>query len=196
MRLLGTARSRPPQAPDHPGERRTPARFLADAGAATAVEFALVATPLLFLIGAIFELAILFLAAQVLDSATTDAGRLIRTGQFKTVAPTQAAFKTEVCNRLYLLFDCANVAVEAKTYTNFAGITDLSSMTAYKDTNGNFDTTKVTTYQPGSGSSIVVVRVFYPYPVLFKNLLWDETRAPGGKVLLTGVAAFRNEPFP
>ncbi|NLH82949.1 MAG: pilus assembly protein, partial [Phyllobacteriaceae bacterium] len=162
----------------------------------TAVEFALVAAPFLFLMGAIFELAILFLAGQVLDTATADAARLIRTGQAQQAAMTAAQFKTQVCNRLYVLFDCNNVYVESKVYSSFGSIGSLSNYSAYRDTSGNFDPTKVTSYQPGNGSAIVVVRVFYNYPVLFKKMLWDETSAPGGKILITGVAAFRNEPFP
>lgn len=163
---------------------------------AAAVEFALIAAPFMFLLGAIFELAILFLATQILDSATAEAARLIRTGQAQQLKYTSDLFKAEVCNRLYALFDCNNVYVESKVYSNFATIGDLTSMTSYVDSSGNFDPTKVTKYEPGSGSQIVVVRTFYAYPVVFKNLLWDETSAPGGKILMTGVAVFRNEPFP
>ncbi len=171
-------------------------RLLREDRAATAVEFALIAAPFLFLMGAIFELAILFLASQVLDTATTDAARLIRTGQAQQAAMSAAQFKAEVCKRLYVLFDCNKVYVESKVYANFKTIGSLSNYSAYRDSSGNFDPTKVTAYQPGNGSAIVVVRVFYSYPVLFKNLLWDQTSAPGGTVLMTGVAAFRNEPFP
>lgn len=182
------------RAPSFVGARL--ARLWREEHAATAVEFALVATPFLFLMGAIFELAILFLAGQVLDTATADAARLIRTGQAQQAAMTATQFKTQVCNRLYVLFDCNNVYVESKVYSSFGSIGSLSNYTAYRDADGNFDPTKVTSYQPGNGSAIVVVRVFYNYPVLFKKMLWDETSTPGGKILITGVAAFRNEPFP
>lgn len=171
-------------------------RLWGERRAAAAVEFALIAAPFMFLLGAIFELAILFLATQILDSATAEAARLIRTGQAQQSSYTASQFKTEVCNRLYALFECNDVYVEAKVYSNFAAIGDLTSMTSYVDADGNFDPTKVTSYVPGSGSQIVVVRAFYAYPVVFKNLLWDETSAPGGKILMTGVAVFRNEPFP
>lgn len=179
-----------------PGRGGRLARLWREERAATAVEFALVAAPFLFLMGAIFELAILFLAGQVLDTATADAARLIRTGQAQQAAMTATQFKNEVCKRLYVLFDCNNVYVESKVYSTFGSIGSLANYSAYKDSSGNFDPTKVTSYQPGNGSAIVVVRVFYNYPVIFKTLLWDETSAPGGKVLITGVAAFRNEPFP
>ncbi len=171
-------------------------RFARAETGAAAVEFAMIAAPFIFLLCAIFELAIMFLAGQLLDTATNDTARLIRTGQASTTVPSASAFATQVCNRLYVLFDCSQLAVESKTYANFSAVGDLSSTAAYKDADGNFDQTKVTSYQTGNGSCIVVVRVFYPYPVFFKSLLWDAASVPGGKVLMTGVAAFRNEPFP
>lgn len=190
-------RRRAPAADPSKGRRsRIVSRLWQDVRAATAVEFALIATPFLFLLGAIFELAILFLANQILDSATAEAGRLIRTGQAQQESYSAAQFKTEICNRLYGLFDCDAVLVEAKVYSDFASIGDLKSISSYTDSDGNLDSSKVTSYQPGKGSEIVVVRSFYAYPVVFKNLLWDETSAPGGKIIMSGVAVFRNEPFP
>lgn len=185
------ARHRPPA---HPGVSLR--HLWGDVRAAAAVEFAIVATPFMMLLAAIFELALLFLASQVLDTATAEAGRLIRTGQAQQNSLTAGAFKTQICNKLYGLFDCNVLYVQSTVYSNFAAIGDLSTFSSYKDVNGNFDPTKVGGYNPGSGSDIVVVRAFYAYPVFFKNLLWDETTAPGGKVLLAGTAVFRNEPFP
>lgn len=178
------------------GVRTLARRLRDDTRAAAAVEFALVATPFLMLMGAIFELALLFLASQVLDTATTEAGRLIRTGQAQQNSLSATAFKTQICNNLYGLFDCGSLYVESTVYSSFSAIGDLSSYSSFKDKDGNFDPTKVGGYDPGSGSDIVVVRAFYAYPVIFKNLLWDETTAPGGKVLMAGTAVFRNEPFP
>lgn len=171
-------------------------RFVADASAATAVEFAIIAAPFLALLAAIFEMAIVFLAAQILDTATADAARLIRTGQAQQAHTTADQFKTQVCNRLYVLFDCTKVSVESTVYSNFAAIGSLTGLSTYKDANGNFDPTKVTSYQIGNGSEIVVVRVFYAYPVLFKSLGFDLATTADGKLLMTGVAVFRNEPFP
>lgn len=171
-------------------------RFTRATDGSTAVEFAMIAAPFVFLLCAIFELAIMFLASQLLDTATNDTARLIRTGQASTSVSSASAFATQVCNRLYVLFDCSKLAVESKTYANFAAVGDLSSTSVYNDASGNFDPTKVTSYQTGGGSCIVVVRVFYPYPVFFKTLLWDASSAPNGKIMMVGVAAFRNEPFP
>lgn len=171
-------------------------RFLGDTRAATAVEFAIIAAPFMALLGAILEMAIVFLAAQVLDTATAEAARLIRTGQAQQSSMTATQFKQQVCDRLYVLFDCNQVYVESTVYSNFGSIGSLNSYSAYKDADGNFDPTKVGAYHTGNGSQIVVVRVFYAYPVVFKTLGLDLANTADGKLLMTGVAVFRNEPFP
>ena len=167
-------------------------RFRDDTRGATAVEFAIIALPFLALMGAILESAIVFLASQVLDTATSDAARLIRTGQAQQSSYTASQFKTEVCNRLYVLFTCSKVAVESTVYANFSAI----SSTPPLDASGNFDPTKVTNFQMGAASQIVVVRVYYAYPLFFNKLGFNLANTANGSRLLAGVAAFRNEPFP
>ncbi len=178
------------------GWRATMRRLLRDTRAATAVEFAIIAAPFLALIGAIMEMAVVFLASQVLDSATADAARLIRTGQAQQQSMNASQFKAQVCDRLYVLFDCNKVYVESTVYSQFSSIGNLNTYSAFKDADGNFDPTKVGSYHTGNGSDIVVVRVFYAYPVIFKNLGLDLANTADGKLLMTGVAVFRNEPFP
>ena len=56
-------------------------RFTRHQKGAAAVEFALVATPFLALLFAIIESALVFFAGQMLESAASDAGRMIMTGQ-------------------------------------------------------------------------------------------------------------------
>ncbi|WP_333825810.1 TadE/TadG family type IV pilus assembly protein [Pinisolibacter sp.] len=166
-------------------------RIVTDRGAATAVEFGILALPFLALVGAIFESALCFLAGQILDTAVADAGRLIRTGQAQASGYDEAAFKTQVCNRLYVLFNCANLTIDAKIYTNFTSANTSMPIDADK----NFDTSGFT-FQMGGSSQIVVVRAFYPYPLYFNKLGLDLANLANGTRLLSGVSTFRNEPFP
>ena len=158
---------------------------------AAAVEFALVALPFLGLTFAILETALVFFAGQTLESAVTDAGRLIMTGQAQTAGFSQADFKTQVCNRLAGgLFDCSNgVYVDVKTYTSFAAVNTASPIV-----NGNFDPTKVA-YNPGAQGSIVVVTLYYQWPI-YVSLLGDNlANLNGGSRLLVATSVFRNEPY-
>jgi Flp pilus assembly protein TadG len=166
-------------------------RFARDRRGSAAVEFAIVALPFLALLGAIFESAIVFLAGQVLDTAVTDAARLIRTGQAQAAGYNSTSFATQVCNRLYVLFDCSGLSIDSKVYSSFSSITT----TAPIDSNKNFSTSGFV-FQMGGSSEIVVVRVFYQFPVNFNYLGLNLANLANGKRLLSGTAAFRNEPFP
>jgi Flp pilus assembly protein TadG len=163
-------------------------RFARRQDGAAAVEFGLVAAPFFALMFAIIETALIFFAGQALETAVADSSRLIMTGQAQQQGFSQAAFKNSVCARIYGLFDCANgVSVDVKTFSNFANV----SMPSPIDENGNF--VDNFTYQPGGAGDIVVVRLFYQWPV-FVSLLGLNNMA-NGKRLLIATAAFRNEPF-
>lgn len=153
---------------------------------AAAVEFGMVAAPFLLLVFAILETAIVFFAGQTLETAVADSSRLIMTGQAQQKNFNQTAFKSAVCSRIFGLFDCTNgVFVDVKTYTNFASV----DLTPPLDANGNFQVNQ--TYQPGGPGDIVVVRLFYQWPI-YVSLLQNMS---GHKRLLVATAAFRNEPF-
>jgi len=155
-----------------------------------AVEFGLIAAPFLALIFAIMETAIVFFAGQALETAVADSSRLIMTGQAQTQGMTQEQFKDAVCAKIYGLFDCKNgVSVDVKTFTTFQSV----SMPSPVDANGNFQNNF--SYQPGAACEIVVVRLFYQYPVYVSLLGFNLSNISGGKRLLAATAAFRNEPF-
>ena len=166
-------------------------RILRDRNAATAVEFGILALPFLALVGAIFESALCFLAGQILDTAVADAGRLIRTGQAQAASYSQTTFKTEVCNRLYVLFDCSGLNIDSKVYTNFTSANTSMPI----DSNKNFDSSGFT-FQMGGSTEIVVVRAFYQFPLYFNKMGLDLSNLANGTRLLSGVSTFRNEPFP
>ena len=151
-----------------------------------AVEFGMVALPFLLLVFAIMETSMVFFASQTLETAVVDSSRLIMTGQAQSKGFNQAAFKEAVCARIYGLFDCQNgIQVDVKTYTNFAGL----DLTPPLDAEGKLQAS--TTYQPGGPSDIVVVRLYYQWPIYVSVL----QNMAGNNRLLIATAAFRNEPF-
>ena len=60
---------------------RMPWQFLRDDGGSVAVEMAIVGPPFILLMLTIVEMALTIVAQSVLDGATRDAARLLRTGQ-------------------------------------------------------------------------------------------------------------------
>jgi Flp pilus assembly protein TadG len=169
-----------------------PARRFARAQNGTAaVEFALVAAPFLALVFAILETALVFFASQTLESAATDTGRLIMTGQAQNAVYSKDDFKTAVCDRLAGgLFDCSNgVNVDVKTYTSFTSISATPPIT-----NGQLDTSNMT-YTPGVAGDIVVVRLYYQWPIYVSMFSDNLSNLTGNKRLLVATSVFRNEPF-
>ena len=167
-------------------------RFRRNRRGSAAVEFALVAPVFFALLFAIIETAIVFFAGQVLETVTQDSARMILTGQAQTAAYTQADFKrVVVCGPLInVLFDCTNgIYVDVQSYSAFSNVTITDPIDAGKNFVNNMK------YCPGNAGDIVVVRLFYQWPLFVTGLGYNIANLSGSKRLLTGTAAFRNEPF-
>jgi Flp pilus assembly protein TadG len=164
-------------------------RFRRNRRGSAAVEFALVAPVFFALLFAIIETAIVFFASQVLETITQNSARMILTGQAQTAAYTQAQFQTYVCSQIPALFTCANVYVDVESYSAFTGVTINSQI----DTSKNFVNNMQ--YNPGGPGDIVVVRLFYQWPLFVTGLGYNISNLAGSKRLLVATAAFRNEPY-
>jgi Flp pilus assembly protein TadG len=157
---------------------------------AAAVEFALVATPFFALIFAIMETALVFFAGQTLEAAASDSARLIMTGQAQAGGYDNAAgFKQKVCANASGLFDCNKIQVDVKKYTSFGSYTQTSPVT-----DGELDTTKIN-YESSAAGDIVVVTLYYEWPVYVSLLGNNLSNLNGNNRLLVATAVFRNEPF-
>lgn len=166
-------------------------RFARAQNGTAAVEFALVAVPFLALLFAILETALVFFAGQTLEFAAADSARLILTGQAQTAGYSQNDFKQAVCDRLSGgMFDCTNgVYVDVKSYSSFSAINSAPPVT-----NGQLDTSNMT-YDAGQPGSIVVVRLYYQWPINVSLLGDNLSNLSGNKRLLVATAVFRNEPY-
>jgi Flp pilus assembly protein TadG len=157
---------------------------------AAALEFALIAAPFLALIFAILETAMVFFAGQSLEAAVAASARLIMTGQAQNAGYTATNFKTQVCNQIVGLFDCANkLYVNVQNFSNFA-----SSSTTPPYNNGQLDTSKMQ-YAPGGPGDIVVVSLYYQWPIYVSLLSNNLANQSGNNRLLIATSAFRNEPY-
>jgi Flp pilus assembly protein TadG len=168
-------------------------RFRRNRRGSAAIEFALVAPVFFALLFAILETALVFFAGQVLETVTQDSARQIMTGQAQMANYSKEQFKANVvCPTQALarvLFNCDNLFIEAKSYPTFPDIT----VTEPIDSSKNF--VPPSSYCPGSGGDIVVVRMFYQWPLFVTGLGYNISNLAGSKRLLSATAAFRNEPF-
>jgi len=170
--------------------RKALRRFRRNRRGSAAVEFALVAPVFFALLFAIIETAIVFFAGQVLETVTQDSARMIMTGQAQTGGYSQSQFKDYVCGRINVLFDCVNgIYVDVQSYPAFTNVSISDPIDGAK----NFVPTMQ--YSPGGPGDIVVVRLFYQWPLFVTGLGYDISNLSGSKRLLAATAAFRNEPY-
>lgn len=172
-----------------PRFRRRAANFAADGRGATAVEFALVAAPFFALLIAILETCLVFLAQEVLQTATTQAARLIMTGQAQSQSLSAAQYKQQVCNDAAVLFSCSGIYVNVQTFSSFSSMQQLNPVQGGKFNSGGMN------YSMGGPGDIVLVQVFYQWPVILGPLGFNLANMNGNNRLLTATAVFRNEPY-
>lgn len=177
-------------------------RFRCNRRGSAAIEFALIA-PLFFgLLFAILETAVIFFAAQVLETGTQDSARLLYTNRAQNAGMNQTQFETDLCNRVNVLFSCSpsssgspGVVIVVKSYA--AGTTIPAADLASPIAGGAF-TGRSAYVSPNSGDT-VLVRTFYQWPLIVTGLGYNIANLFGSggsnsKRLLAASAAFRVEP--
>jgi Flp pilus assembly protein TadG len=156
------------------------------------VEFAIVALPFFALLFGVIELGFLFLVATMLDNATADAARQIRTGELQTAGGgTAASFAGLICADLSWLPSCSsNLSVNVQTFSSFSSMTPTNPVT-----NGVLANQNTMSFNPGGASQIVLIQSFYRWQLFVPALDTPATPINGGAALVTATAAFRNEPY-
>jgi Flp pilus assembly protein TadG len=169
-------------------------RFLRARGGAVAVEFAFVAFPFVLLLFGLLELALVFIVSMTLETATGDAARMIRTGEFQTSGATgKSDFQKLVCDRMmWLQSGCAGrLTVDVQTFA----VDDFKSMSDSGVQDPENFNKGATCFSPGGPADVVMVRTYFEWP-LFTPLLNDALVNMGdGKRLISAFASFRNEPY-
>jgi Flp pilus assembly protein TadG len=170
--------------------RKALRRFRRNRRGSAAVEFAMVAPVFFALLFAIIETAIVFFASQVLETVTQDSARMIMTGQAQTSSYSQSDFQNYVCGKVTVLFDCmGGISIDVQSYSGFSSVTITDPIDAGK----NF--VPPNRYNPGGPGDIVVVRLFYQWPLFVTGFGYNISNLTGSKRLLSATAAFRNEPY-
>ena len=165
-------------------------RFRRNHKGSAAVEFALVAPMFFALLFAIIESGIQFLAYQVLETINQESARQILTGQAQKSSWSQSQFANYVCSQVPALFTCSRIYIDVQSYSTFASAINVGCPI---DGSGNFNTTMQ--YNPGVAGNIVVVRLFYEWPLFVTRLGYNPSNLAVGNRLLCSTAAFKNEPY-
>lgn len=173
--------------------RRRLQRFAGNQVGTTAVEFAIVAAPFMFMMMALFEVALLYLTQASLDFAVAEAQRLVRTGQAQTQALSQTQVYTRICDRMraYMPVTCANnLFVDIDSFPDFGSVGNLNPLNAA----GEIDQARIG-FAPGTANQVVLVRAYFEAEILTPGFRQVYANLPSGKRLLSSTALFRTEPY-
>jgi Flp pilus assembly protein TadG len=156
------------------------------------VEFAMLAAPLIALLLASTQTAIIFFFDEALQSATQKAGRQLMTGSAQNANLTPTQFKAAVCAYLPGMFDCSKLMVDVQSATSFPNINTGAMSLTY---NAQHQVTTSFSYSPGGPGDIVIMRVMYSWPVVGGPLGLNLSNQPDGSHLMLATAVFKNEPY-
>lgn len=175
------------------------------------LEFALVATPLFFLLFAVVELGLIFVANTCLRNATMQLARQVRVGSI--VLPgasvttgtgnqmSLSSFKTAICGNIPLLPQAtclSQLQVDVRKQSTFSGQSAPNPVSGTGFSSTNF------CFYSGASSDVVSMHVYLVWPVttpVILNALAQITSltttggtTTGNFFVLTSNEVFKNEP--
>lgn len=166
--------------------------FRGHRGGAAAVEFTAIAPLFLGFLFAILETGTLFLRATAIEAGVEEAKRLTMTGQVASsgnATAQESAFRAAFCNQVSWIIPCDQVRFDVRAFTTF-GVSAMPNPVS----NGVFNAAGLQ-FNPGQPCQIVVIRAYYEAKGLTALIRNDVAKLKNGNVLLSGSAAFKNEPF-
>src|SRR5574337_402465 len=105
--------------------------FVTSEGGVATMEFAFIALPFFSIFIAIFQIGIIFLAANELETAVEKAARQLLTGAAQQASMTQSQFITSVCANLPVLFTCSGIMVDLQTVSAFSSAVTTPPVLTY-----------------------------------------------------------------
>ncbi len=164
--------------------------YIQKSDGATAIELAFVAAPLLYFLLGIIEIALMFTTSIVLEGATSDASRLIRTGQAQQSGDAQAMFEDALCDAVSVLADCSEIEYEVVAIEDGFGGAGGNSPTFNED--GSFESQG---FDAGGVSDVILIRVIYQY-ALKTPILAQFFSDPGSDTrLMMSTIVLQTEPY-
>lgn len=125
----------------------------------TAVEFALVALPMFTMIMGILELSMFFASGNILEGASQEAGRRIRTGQVQAAGDPEQAFKDFLCANVSTIIKCEDIQYEV-IHVADDSFGSAENMEPQFDEDGNL---VPGSFDVGNSSDVILIRAHYKW---------------------------------
>jgi Flp pilus assembly protein TadG len=165
-----------------------------DESGATAIEFALVATPFLMLLFGIIAVGLYFFTTFSLENAVEAASRPIRTGEWQTMtpAPTRDSFKQQVCSLVPAYVDCdGKLRINVQSYN----VGDAIVAPACVDAGGALVPSASTPYAVGAANQIMLVTACLQWKLAGEIPFLQLGSMADGSALIQASTTFKVEPF-
>jgi Flp pilus assembly protein TadG len=170
---------------------RKPKGLFKDDSGVVAIEFAMLSVPFIILLMGIVECSVLYGSGIVLEGASAEAGRLIRTGQAQDSADPEALFKEKLCEQVADIIPCDEIQYEViKMGASFANFDDFAP---HFDADGNFVPQG---FDAGGSNDVILIRSVYQYTYLvpFIAAIMNGGES-ASRVMLMSTTVIKNEPF-
>ena len=151
------------------------------------IEFALVTPLFVLLIVGTLEVSVMFFTSSVIEGATVEAARQIRTGQVQESGDPMTTFQNQLCDSLFNVIDCSKVKFNVQTFSSFGEV----SMPIEIDEDGEIVNNG---FSPGDSGAVTVVRSLYRWKFM-TPLISNLMPAGLGGHLIVSTVAFQNEPY-
>jgi Flp pilus assembly pilin Flp len=133
--------------------------WLKNSDGATAVEFALVGVPFIFMVVGIIEMALMFTTQSLLEASTAEAARQVRIGAVQQ-GGGEDLFKQELCDFASVFISCEDLQYQVVALGDFGDAQDFPE--ASFDEDGNLEDQQ---FDPGGVSDVVMIRTAYKYTI-------------------------------
>jgi Flp pilus assembly protein TadG len=168
-----------------------------NADGVTVIEFAILSPLFFFMLFALFETGLMLFTEYVLQSSVQEAARIVRTGQAQAASMTVADFKQRVCRLAKGIIDCdGKVTVylnASNTFTTLNAVTPAATGVGVLPDG----TVPPVTFVCGQPNQAVALIATYDWQFGVPWVMQYFGNIQGGKARrLTGLAMFKNEPFP
>jgi Flp pilus assembly protein TadG len=153
------------------------------------LEYSILLLPALMILFGIFEMGMVIFASSVVEGATRDAARRLRTGQAQISLDPSGTFRQAFCASLFGLYDCNSFTFDVRSFADFTTITLPAPQF---DAQGNVSNAQFT---PGGAGTVTTVRVIYRH--VFATPLIGSLMGAGtsNSLPVIATAVFKTEPY-
>lgn len=166
--------------------------FRTDVRGATLIEFAILAPIFIALLLAIFQVAMVLFAQQMMQTAAEDGGRLIAVGAPQKARQTEANYRTAVCGQLPGFIKCANLVIDVRSANTLA---DLKAATPAPGVDAAGQITPASVYAPGGPGTYNNIRLMYLWNVTAVPPTFNISDVGRGKKLMLATMIVKVEPY-